>query len=77
MKIAVYSSLQDEACKQTVRNLLESAHSMGVVVTCHEVICKWLENQSLSLFSAHNDLGKDTDVFFQLVGTVPFFAHWS
>ena len=36
MKIAVYSSLQDEACQQTVRYLLESAHSMGVAVTCHE-----------------------------------------
>ena len=68
MKIAVYSSLQDEACQQTVRYLLESAHSMGVAVTCHEAICKWLENQSLSSFSAHTDLGKDTDVFFSVGG---------
>ena len=68
MKIAVYSSLQDEACQQTVRYLLESAHSMGVAVTCHETICKWLENQSLSSFSTHTDLSKDTDVFFSVGG---------
>ena len=66
MKIAVYSSLQDEACQQTVRYLLESAHSMGVAVTCHEAICKLFENQSLSSFSGHTDLGKDTDVFFSV-----------
>ena len=77
MKIAVYSSLQDEACQQTVRYLLESAHSMGIAVTCHEAICTWLKSQSLSSFSEHTDLGKDTDVFFQLVGMAPFFAHWS
>ena len=41
MKIAVYSSLQDEACQQTVRYLLESAHSMGIAVTCYEKICTW------------------------------------
>ena len=68
MKIAVYSSLQDEACQQTVRYLIESAHTMGVTVTCHEAICKWLKNQSLSSFSTHTDLGKDTDVFFSVGG---------
>ena len=41
---------------------------MGVAVTCHEAICKWLENQSLSSFSAHTDLGKDTDVLFSVGG---------
>ena len=68
MKIAVYSSLQDEACQQTVRYLLESAHSMGVGVTCHEDICTWLNSQSLSSFSEHTDLEKDTDVFFSVGG---------
>ena len=68
MKIAVYSSLQDEACQQTVRYLLESAHSMGIAVTCYEAICTWLENQTLSSFSTHIDLGEDTDVFFSVGG---------
>ena len=68
MKIAVYSSLQDEACQQTVRYLLESAHSMGVAVTCHEAICTWLNRQSLSSFSEHTDLEKDTNVFFSVGG---------
>ena len=68
MKIAVYSSLHDEACQQTVRYLLESARSMGLAVTCHEAICTWLENQTLSSFSTHIDLGEDTDVFFSVGG---------
>ena len=68
MKIAVYSSLHDEACQQTVHYLLESAHSMGLTVTCHEAICTWLENQTLSSFSTHIDLSEDTDVFFSVGG---------
>jgi NAD+ kinase len=41
---------------------------MGVTVTCHKAICAWLENQSLSSFSTHIDLAKDTDVFFSVGG---------
>ena len=68
MKIAVYSSLQDEACQQTVRYLLETAHSMCIAVTCHKAVCQWLEDQSLSSFSSYDNLNKDTDVFFSVGG---------
>ena len=68
MKIAVYSSLQNEACQQTVRYLLEAAQSMNINVSCHETICQSLQNDSLRSFTSYKDLGKDIDMFFSVGG---------
>ena len=42
MKIAL-QLLQNEACQQTVRYLLEAAKSMNINVSCHETICQSLQ----------------------------------
>ena len=68
MKIAVYSSLSAEACQQTVRLLLEAAHSMGISVTCEKQIHTWLQDDKLSCFSDNSDLDKNTDLFFSIGG---------
>ena len=68
MKIAVYSSLQNEACQQTVRYLFETAQSMNINVSCHETICQSLQNDSLRSFTSNKDLGKDIDMFFSVGG---------
>ena len=68
MKIAVYSSLQNEACQQTVRYLFEAAQSMNINVSCHETICQSLLNYSLRSFTSYKDLGNDIDMFFSVGG---------
>ena len=68
MRIAVYSSLQNEACQETVRSLFKAAQSLGIDVNCHETINQFLQHQSLSSFTSHKDLDKGIDLFFSIGG---------
>ena len=68
MKIAVYSLLNSEACQQTVQNFITHVQELGFEVAYEKRIAEWVGRDEKKVFSSHDDLDKDTDLFFSIGG---------
>jgi NAD kinase len=68
MKIAVYSLLNSEACKQTVHNFISHIQELAFEVAYEQRIARWIDGTPGKVFTSHDDLDKDTDLFFSIGG---------
>jgi len=68
MKIAVYSLLNSEACKQTVHNFISHIQELAFEVAYEQRIARWIDGTPRKVFTSHDDLDKDTDLFFSIGG---------